>query len=73
MIIRIDRGQTALPRSSDPDPLSAAAVQEFLGGKLGSETMSLRLRPGVAPKPPGLEARVRELLRKRGRDGAAAA
>jgi hypothetical protein len=33
---------------------------------VSSGTMSVRLRPGVAPTPLGIEARVRELLRKRG-------
>jgi hypothetical protein len=31
-----------------------------------SGTMSVRLHPGIAPKPLGTEARVREFLRKRG-------
>src|SRR5688500_20310970 len=35
MILRIDRLQTELPKTKDPSPNAAAAVQELLGGKFG--------------------------------------
>src|SRR5688572_18513207 len=35
MILRIDQLQTELPRTKDPSPNAAAAVQELLGGKFG--------------------------------------
>ena len=35
MILRVDRLQTELPRTKDPSPNAAAAVQELLGGKFG--------------------------------------
>jgi hypothetical protein len=38
-----------------------------------SGTMSIRLRPGVAPKPLGVQARVRRFLRRRGASDTAAA
>jgi Mn-containing catalase len=35
MILRIDRLMTELPKTKDPSPNAAAAVQELLGGKFG--------------------------------------
>jgi Mn-containing catalase len=35
MILRLDQLMTELPRSRNPSPNAAAAVQELLGGKFG--------------------------------------
>src|SRR6187551_1782964 len=35
MILRLDRLMTDLPKTRDPSPNAAAAVQELLGGKFG--------------------------------------
>jgi Mn-containing catalase len=58
MILRLDRLQTELPPSKNPDPAAAAVIQELLGGKYGEmstlmnytfQSFNMRGRKAIRP------------------------